>query len=490
MSEYLEISEASQDVNIIKSYRYPYIAVDTKGEVYYSPKIDGIMLSEAGRQEYRIDEKTTIKFALPPYITEGSILFKPDEDEQPEPIVSGYSGGFDLVVRDGKTAYDMGLYLLLDRRTVDLYEFTVEFLSPGQLIINVTTDIYQLLDDCRLIEYEKEYLINSAEKLLLLRNDLRTNQSCYFTWISDSPATLYLFDNIFVDLGVQYATSSINLEPGVPVQCYSDITNFQWFVQNAKLVSDSEGVFKTSFAAGPPKNNAVMLEYNKQVAVNDSEQLFAITKLWNKAFKFILDGEAVVEISDDPNFDTTLATATINTRYTRTENGNYYVEYTKNDLSALLGWIDEDYLYIRFTSETPITVTPQLWDVSENLNNTRVIVPNSQFAVAKGGNTTYRLKYTDIEGYDLKVVWASNYKMKTYISDICPFAMIQTNSNILYYKSFARKGTGSIAADTVLSWKDRVDADGYIYARFNPSSSGRVTLQISTPDTTEAQVEE
>ena len=89
-------------------------------------------------------------------------------------------------------------------------------------------------------------------------------------------------------------------------------------------------------------------------------------------------------------------------------------------------------------------------------------------------------KYSDIKGCELTIQWDGVSRMYTYIGDTCSFSMSSTNTHVIHYENFSRAGERLISDSVVKTWGEYVDADGYLYARFNPNAAGDVTL-IATP---------
>ena len=88
----------------------------------------------------------------------------------------------------------------------------------------------------------------------------------------------------------------------------------------------------------------------------------------------------------------------------------------------------------------------------------------------------YRIAYADFKGYDMQIKWEGNGRMTTYVGDTCIFSMETTDPHVIFSKAFSRKGTSTVAADVVNSWENSVDEEGYLYVRFSPGTSSRVTL--------------
>jgi hypothetical protein len=111
-----------------------------------------------------------------------------------------------------------------------------------------------------------------------------------------------------------------------------------------------------------------------------------------------------------------------------------------------------------------------------------LIRPNASFSVqARSSNKVYRLKYSDWEGYDITIKWGGSVSLPVYIADACEYTLSANNGHVLQYKSISKKGTFNILATTVNSWASRVNEDGFLYVRFNPTNPGSVTFETAKP---------
>jgi hypothetical protein len=93
----------------------------------------------------------------------------------------------------------------------DIKIVDIQFNCSGTLTIEIMCDIYELLDNSIVIHKEIPYVINGADRLLLLKSDLIRHGSSFFTWTGETTATLYFFDNIYSDDPIEVSTSSVEL---------------------------------------------------------------------------------------------------------------------------------------------------------------------------------------------------------------------------------------------------------------------------------------
>jgi hypothetical protein len=115
-----------------------------------------------------------------------------------------------------------------------------------------------------------------------------------------------------------------------------------------------------------------------------------------------------------------------------------------------------------------------------------LISPGDRFYVYKGDYSTYyRLYYDDWKDGDLEIAWsASVASLPSYISDTCDYFLTYTSLAVVQYDSIKAKSSQVHDAETVNSWASRVDADGYLYVRFDAGRNGYVTFNSIKPIST------
>jgi hypothetical protein len=139
--------------------------------------------------------------------------------------------------------------------------------------------------------------------------------------------------------------------------------------------------------------------------------------------------------------------------------------------------LSDDYVYVRFQCAIPTTIVPEVWDASSCANKSLMIRPNQQFSVGSQ-STVYRLLYDDWKNCIVTIKRTDNGNLPTYIADTCEFVLSSSSPRVLKYANIKRKGTLVLDTATINSWESRVDADGYLYVRFTPSSSGNAIFEI------------
>ena len=409
----------------------------------------------------------------------------------------------DRVFRNGKYAYDLNIgKFYRDQLTECGINYNVQafvkvtFYEAGEISLRPDT----LFKNCM----ENSHYIKLGDTIDILPNDSdRVFVMAFPDWVNDSTRIVWDGEE---SAQVWLATSTCDFEPkkenvfvytNYPVSKDAPYKLYKEQMKNdidkstdggifyAKILSPSAGrLVVEKIPMSGAMGGATVLAYDQpvQVMANDSISLFAIPKTWKKATQFVIEGATDVQMQMSNNYLFEKATGIFVNRYVATEmDGEMAVSFTSTELKPLVDKVLDNYLYIRFVSSNTITVTPKLWEISDCVDNTRALLPNVTFTAAKGGATIYRFLYADIEGGDLTIKWDGTSRMYTYIGDTCSFAMSSTNAHVIHYENFSRKGSRLVDAETVKSWKEFVDADGYLYARFNPNTAGKLTFLVEKP---------
>lgn len=148
----------------------------------------------------------------------------------------------------------------------------------------------------------------------------------------------------------------------------------------------------------------------------------------------------------------------------------------------LIEFADSAYCYIEFVAAQSCQCVYDTWAPSACVNRSTIIKSANRFSIAaKSSSNIYRLRYSDWKGYDITIKWAGGGSLPTYISDTCEYFLSTTNEHVVKYVSVPKRGSTVLTADVVNSWESRVDADGFLYVRMNPTVRANVTFTSSKP---------
>lgn len=130
------------------------------------------------------------------------------------------------------------------------------------------------------------------------------------------------------------------------------------------------------------------------------------------------------------------------------------------DLSDLTSNAEDDYIYVRFQATEATTITPEMWDIQDTVNQTRLL---SEYTSVKttSSSVKYRIKYSDWKHSGIQINWSGTRGTLTII--ICDASTFSTGT-LVEKITMSAKSTYDIDLTTIQSWADRViDPDGYLY---------------------------
>jgi hypothetical protein len=334
-----------------------------------------------------------------------------------------------------------------------------------------------------------EILPNDADRVFVMPFTDWQNDSIRFVWVGEQEANVWL--------AVQYCEFTPNSTSSFVWDTYHLTADAPRKLQPQQIVDiikehKEGGVYYGKVIApvagklvvekipmAPIKGGATLLEYGKSVKVNDATQLFCFPRTW-LATEFVSSANRAITMymSSTPDFTPSVDDANLlASQAFSAEDGEYHNYISKTEMTAITSATEEDYIYVRFQCASPTTIVADVWDASSCANKSLMIRPNQQFAVAaKSKSTIYRLFYDDWKNCDVTIKWTGSSKLPTYIADTCSFVLSSTSSRVVKYASISSRGTLKLDAATIESWASRVDADGYLYACFNPTNKGNVTF--------------
>ena len=373
----------------------------------------------------------------------------------------------------------------------------VRFFEPGLIRLQPDTTFSNCMDNAEAIVLGQEVSIlpNDSDRVFMMPYTDWQNDSIQFVWTGDAPATIWLATDecdFLPSTASGYVCAHYNVEPGVPCRVHDqDIkdlitANTGGGIFFAKVLSSKEGSLLTeNIPMSEIQGGATLLEYGQsvQLAPNASDELFCFPKTWG-ATQFIASTSKAVTMyialsadfkasADDPNV--------VGVAPFGVEDNGRALYLSSKELSTYLSGIIEDYVYVRFVSEGAMIITPDMWAASVCADASTLIVPNTEYSIkARSGNTIFRMRYADFEGYPMGIYWRGSGSLPVYISDTCHYVLSGSNEHVLKYVSIRSGKTSTVDAETLSSWESRAE-DGYFYVRFNPSNAGRVTFLTDKP---------
>lgn len=155
---------------------------------------------------------------------------------------------------------------------------------------------------------------------------------------------------------------------------------------------------------------------------------------------------------------------------------------SNEELKNVISSVVDDFIYVQFICDSNIQINVNTWNCSECLNESTLIAPNVEYMLRSSlGNTIFRIRYTDFEGYPFAVQWRGSGGLPVYISDTCSYSLSSSNEHVLKYLNVSRGKNITIDEATLSSWESHTE-DGYLYVRFNPSNRGMVSFLTDKPE--------
>ena len=371
----------------------------------------------------------------------------------------------------------------------------VAFYESGTIRLQPDSVFTNCIDNSELVVLDQEIAIlpDDSSRVFTMPYTDWQNDSIQFVWTGNAPATIWLATgecDFLPSTASGYVCAHYNLEPGVPYRIHNkDITdlitaNTGGGIFFAKVLSTSEGTLLTEkIPMSEIQGGATLLEYGQSVTVANANDLFCFPKNWGASmFAAATTKQVKMYLSHSANFTASAEDANVvGVAPFGLENNARALYLSSTELNAYKSGLTEDYLYVRFESEVPVTITPEMWSASVCADASTLIVPNQNYLLAsRSGNTIFRMRYTDFEGYPFDIQWQGSGSLPVYIADTCHYVLSGTNEHILEYVNVSRGKNITIDAATLASWESRAE-DGYFYVRFNPSNRGMVTFLTEKP---------
>ena len=373
----------------------------------------------------------------------------------------------------------------------------VEFFEAGLIRLQPDTIFSSCMDSADPIALDQEISIlpNDSDRVFIMPYTDWQNDSIQFVWNGDAPATIWLATGAcdFLPSVISgYVCANYYLQPGVPYRVHNkDITNLikensGGGVFYAKILSSAEGTLLTEkIPMSAIQGDAILLEHGKTVELPASaaDLLFCFPKTWGATmFEATTNKMVTMYIGHSADFEASASDANVVASVPfGMDNGTRTLYLSSTELATYKSGLTEDYVYVRFVSEEAMSITPNMWAASVCADASTLIVPNTEYSLkARSGNTIFRMRYADFEGYPLGIYWRGSSSLPVYISDTCHYVLSGSNEHVLKYVSIRSGNTSNIDVETLSSWEARAE-DGYFYVRFNPSNAGRVKFISERP---------
>ena len=405
----------------------------------------------------------------------------------------------DKVVRDGKVEWDLSI----DERYRDqLTEYGLTnnvqafvrayFPDGGEISLTPDQTFQNCMANGRYVNLGDTINVsaNDTSTMLILPFSEWKNDSIQFKWIGDQPARVWVAEEECqftpVDASI-YIKAKYDLDNNTVKKLYTaDMQTAidSWIGKGiffGKVLSGAPGKLVVEhIPLGTIQGGATLLKYGQSVKLKANDpRVFCFPKGWN-ATEFIANTEFLMSMHVSNTADFEVGDANVLTVYPFTKDGNKrQLQLTSSDIATLAASSTDDYLYVRFTCNSPVTMTPYAWNISTCVDKSILISSGKVFSNSLLEKTIYRIAHKDWAGAGMTISWDQRGSLPTHISSYCDFLV--TDSKKVDVLSVPARGTLNVPQDKVDSWSSSVDSEGFLYIRFNSTRKGNICLTSARP---------
>ena len=412
----------------------------------------------------------------------------------------------DSVQVDGQITYEImvdEVYRSLMTSFGILYEVeakvNVQIPQPGVVAVIPDTVFRQTIESCHWVELPDTINVGveTKDSMYIIPFGDWSNDSIQVEWLGEKyAAEVWIASNVnfkmddrdvfVIDHFTLEAENGKNIKEFHRAYIEELLNNLGAGMFYAKIITaeDAQIVFARK-PLSPEMARAIPMELNKAVEVkaNDADQYYYFRKEWSKndlTFQAQGTDAIVAYFGATPTFETAIA------QYTFSVDGkNSVLNLSAKQLSIIANACATDHIFVRFATLKGTQVTPMLWNVGECVSNSIEILPNSVTEIpANSKNNIYSIDCNKWRMYDAVINWVGGTSNKVYLADTCSgFKLSSSDPHVILYKSMKANSSLSISAEELHSWSDRVDADGYLYFRFDTRGAGYIQT-VFTLDST------
>lgn len=411
----------------------------------------------------------------------------------------------DLVVRDGKNAWDLSINKNYREQmaefgiTYNVQAFIkVTFFEGGDISLKPDTAFQSCMDNAQYLHLGDtiDVLPNDSDRVFVMPYTDWQNDSIRFVWIGEGTSNVYIAQQEcdFVPNGFDpYVWDVYSVTQDVPYKLYSEQMKdaIEQCVGGGllygKILATSAGklvVEQIPIAAA--EGGATLLEYGQSIELpaNDASALYCFPRTW-AATQWLTNTRDSVQmfISTTHDFQAVEGDANVlKTLYFDKNDGLTSLFWSSEEMKLFTSVAEGDYLYVRFLSKETSILIPEEWSPSECVDKSTLLRPSTNlYIAAKSSADLIRLRYEDYAGYPLEMKWTGAGAVEFYIGSSCDFALSPDDPVVIFDCYMKRKSSYSVDAATVSSWADHVDADGFLYLRGYSDKAGNISFQTEKP---------
>ena len=414
----------------------------------------------------------------------------------------------DKIYRNGKVEWDLVIDQSYRERltevgiTYNVQAFVkVYFPEAGEIRMTPDTSFQSCVENGHYVRLGDtiDIAANDAERVFVLPYSEWKNDSIQFTWIGDQTARVWVAKNEckFTPITTSaYYITHYDIAEGAPhklqakeIEDFMEVHKFGG-IYFGKVLSNSPGKLVVErIPLGEIQGDAILLKHNESVALQaNDDRVFCFPKTW-KSTEFLANTQYLMamHVSNTPDFEPGDANVISKYAFNREEN-NRELQLSTADIAALGASATDDYLYVRFVCNKATSLMPSLWSTTTCGNNSILIRSGERLTIPMQSSATlYRLSYDEWKGYDFTMNWLGRVLLPVYIADDCEFMLSSTDAHVVWSQNVYPNQDILFTASDIDAWASRVDADGFLYVRFNPAQMGYVTFTSAKPAETDPE---
>lgn len=347
-------------------------------------------------------------------------------------------------------------------------------------------------------------MLSANETFVLPLSDWQ-NDSVRFIWTGQSsPVQMWIAEDCDFELkltGENAALKCYEIRPdagnseNIFVMTRQDIVDLIDFANNGGVLymraitaEDADLIIEKQPIQGPMAD-AIRLEFNKPAAVqaNNVQQVYYFPATW-KQRDLLLSSEKNTAITayfyGDVNLTQPLCAYDFSTIDDET-----YLGISVKELSDLLKNYKEEYVFVVFNAKQNTTITPAKWEVCPCVQTTSRVDLGDTVALKARTTISYRVDYNTWCKNNVTIKWSAKNKMKLAVADTCAgFTLADNDPHVLQYKLYENSSSKQldsivITGETIRTWADRVDKDGFLYLRCNANIAGSLIISYELDPT-------
>lgn len=347
-------------------------------------------------------------------------------------------------------------------------------------------------------------MLSANETFVLPLSDWQ-NDSVRFIWTGQSsPVQMWIAEDCDFELkltGENAALKCYEIRPdagnseNIFVMTRQDIVDLIDFANNGGVLylraitaEDAELIVEKQPIQGPMAD-AIRLEFNKPASVqaNNVQQVYYFPATW-KQRDLLLSSEKNTAITAYFYGDVNLTQPLCAYDFSTIDNETY-LGISVKELGDLLKNYKEEYVFVVFNAKQNTTITPAKWEVCPCVQTTSRVDLGDTVALKARTTISYRVDYNTWCKNNVTIKWSAKNKMKLAVADTCAgFTLADNDPHVLQYKLYENSSSKQldsivITGETIRTWADRVDKDGFLYLRCNANVAGSLIISYELDPT-------